>query len=148
MRSLVWLVVAAALAAPTPGSTGLSPEMSKQLDESKYVYIQSQRKDGSFGAPAEIWFMRHDGAVWVASRPTSWRARRIRAGRPLAKVHALNASGPAFEASGAIVADPAVWQVLFDTFAKRYPDGWPRHEKAFRDGSADGSYVLIRYSPR
>lgn len=129
-------------------AAALSAEMQKQLAESKYVYVSSQRKDGSFSPPAEIWFMVHDGAVWVGTRKTSWRARRIRAGRSAARVHAGSASGPAFDATAAIVDDPAVWKVLFDSLAKTYPDGWSSHEKAFRDGAMNGDRVLIRYMPK
>jgi hypothetical protein len=136
------------LASTFEAAAGFSAEMEKQLAESRFVYVQSQRKDGSFSPPAEIWFMVHDGAVWVGTRKTSWRVKRIRAGRPAAKVHALKASGPEFDATMSIVDDPAVWKVMFEAYAKKYADGWAKHEKAFREGADDGSYVLVRYAPK
>lgn len=153
-RAVRWfaavVLTALALACPTPraASAGLSPEIEKQLAESKYVYIQSQRKDGSFSKPAEIWFFVHEGAVYVASKKTAWRVRRIQAGHRDAKIHLVSGSGPSFDASGEIVADPARWTLLFDAYAKKYPDGWPSYEKNFRQGSSDGSYALIKYTPR
>jgi hypothetical protein len=138
-----------ALAAPTGSFAGaLAPTMEKQLAESRYVYIQSERKDGSFGAPAEIWFLVHEGSVYVGSKKTSWRAKRIAAGRTAAKIHVFMPSGPSFDAVGKIVDDPALWKLLFETFAKKYPDGWPSYEKTFREGAKDGTQALIRYSPK
>ncbi|MCS6924932.1 MAG: hypothetical protein NZ578_03410 [Candidatus Binatia bacterium] len=133
-------------AAPTQGAS-LSPELQQALDSSKYVYIQSERKDGSFGKAAEIWFMPYQGAVWVASPTTTHRVKRIQAGRTKAKIAIGTPDGPSFVARGSIVKDAEVNKVLFETFAKKYPDGWSSYEKSFRDGLANGSRVLIKYEP-
>ncbi len=138
--ALLWGLVAEA------GS--LSPDIEKQLASSKYVYISSQRKDGSFSKPAEIWFLHHKGAVWVASPPSTWRVKRINAGRRGARVSVGTVDGPSFEAVGEIVKDAEVNQLMFDTYAKKYADGWPKYETKFRHGLADGSRVLIRYQPK
>ena len=42
----------------------------------------------------------------------------------------------------------AVRPVLFETYAKKYPERWKGWEKSFRDGLKDGSRVLIRYDPK
>src|SRR5262249_55515571 len=115
--------------------------------DSKYVYIASARKDGSFSKPAEIWFMFHDGAVYVASPPTTWRVRRIKAGRTKAKIAVGSPTGPSFDAVGAIVNDPKLYPTLFEVYAKKYPDGWPTFESKFQSGLKDGSRVLIKYTP-
>lgn len=128
-------------------SASLTPELQQALDSSKYVYIQSERKDGTLGQPAEIWFMHYNGAVWVASPTTTHRVKRIQAGQTKAKVWIGKTNGPAFDAKGSIVTDPEVNKVLFDTFAKKYADGWSSFEKSFRDGLANGSRVLIKYEP-
>lgn len=129
------------------GTSALSAELQESLETSRYVYIASNRKDGSYGKPAEIWFMYHQGAVWVASPPTTWRARRIRAGRPRAKIAVGKVDGPTFTATGSLVVDQTVYDELFRTFARKYPDGWPRYEQRFRSGLADGTRVLIKYQP-
>ncbi len=126
----------------------LSPELEAGLRDSKYVYIQSTRKDGNLSKAAEIWFLHHDGAVYVGTRPTSWRAKRIKAGRPQAQIAVGKVGGPSFKATGAIVKEPATEKLLLETFAKKYPDGWPRYEKEFRSGFEDGSRVLIKYTPQ
>jgi len=152
VRHRAWASLALAALLLTGGgeatAAALSEQQSKQLAESRYVYVSSQRRDGSFSPPAEIWFVVHDGAVWVGTLKTSWRARRIAAGRTAAKVRIGSPSGPEIDATAAIVSDPALWPVLFAGLEKKYPDGWPRHEKAFQEGAKDGSRVLIRYTPR
>ena len=135
-------------ATPQQAAADLSPELQQALDSSRYVYIQSERKSGELGAKAEIWFMHHDGAVWVASQDSTYRARRLKAGRTKAKVWIGSKDGPSFEANGSIVEDAAVDEMLFARFAEQYADGWPKFEASFRKGLAEGgSYVLIKYTP-
>ena len=126
----------------------LSPDIKSALTNAKFVYISSTRKDGSLGKPAEIWFMYHDGAVYVGTPPTSWRARRIKKGRPQVKIAVGKPDGPSFMATGAIINDPALYPVMFETYSKKYPEGWSHFEEKFRSGFKDGSRVLIRYTPK
>lgn len=140
--------IAVAFYAAMAFAAGLSPEIEKGLRESQYVYIATQRKSGSFGAKAEIWFFFHDGAVWVGTTPESWKAKRIRAGRPAAKIYVGKPDGPVLDATGSFVKDEKMEELLCQTYAKKYPDGWQRHEQRFRQGFADGSRVLIKYTPK
>jgi len=134
----------------TAGATwaGEAPATAReQLATAKYVYISSTRKDGSLSKPAEIWFLSHNGAVYVGTLPTSWRARRIKAGRPQATIWVGKPDGPSFTATGTIVKDPAIETLMLDTYAKKYPDGWPKYEQKFRSGFKDGSRIIIKYTP-
>ena len=145
---LLTLALAACDTGTRPGVPGpLTAELETALATSKYVYVATLRKNGSFGAPAEIWFMHHQGAVWVASPVTTWRVRRIRAGRPKARIAAGRPDGPSFLATGSIVADEALYDLLFRTFASKYPDGWPKYEQRFREDLPAGKRVLIKYEP-
>ena len=126
----------------------LSPEIKTALATSTYVYIASTRKNGSLGKAAEIWFLYHNGAVYVGTPPTSFRARRIKAGRTAAKIWVGKADGPSFMASGAIVNEPEAQQAMLETYAKKYPDGWSKFEDKFRSGFKDGTRVLIKYTPK
>lgn len=140
--------VALTLLAASTALAAFPPGIADKLDTATYVYVQSERKSGELGTPAEIWFYVEDGAVWVATRPTSWRVRRIRAGRTRARIAVGSRSGPAFDATGAVVKDPAVAQRLMDAYAKKYPEGWKSFAQAFRDGFANGERVLVRYTPK
>jgi hypothetical protein len=126
----------------------LSPDLVKALGEARYVYIQSERKGGEFGKPAEIWFFVDGGTVYVGTRPSSWRVKRIKAGRPKARIAVGSPSGPSFEATGKLVKDPALEQKLMAAFAKKYPEGWATHAESFREGFRTGERVLVAYNPR
>jgi hypothetical protein len=145
-RGLAALVLGLALVAGAHAA--LSPELDRLLRDSKYVYLQSERKSGEFGKPAEIWFYYDRTAVWVGTRPTSWRVRRIKAGRTRARMAVGKADGPAFEATGAVVRDTGVEEKLLADFARKYPDGWARHADDFRNGFKSGERVLVRYTPK
>jgi len=146
--SVVASVVAVAIGVVSAHATDLPASVREQLESAKYVYIATQRKDGSYGKPAEIWFLYHDGAVWVGSPPTTWRVKRINHHRPNAKIAVGKPDGPSFEAMGSIVKDPKVADAMFATYAKKYPDRWPGYEQKFRDGMKDGSRVLVKYTPK
>ena len=144
---LVWLLAGLLLASPSHAAD-LPKDVQDSLASVTYVYISSTRKDGNLSRPAEIWFLWHKGSVYVASAPTSWRAKRIRWGRPDAKIWVGKPDGPSFLATGAIVNEPEVHPILFKTFAQKYSERWKSYEESFRKGLTDGSRVLIRYTPK
>lgn len=147
-RRRLWpTLVALALCSHAPSAGAVGAEVETRLRNAEYVYISSTRKDGSLGKPAEIWFFYHDGAVWVGTRPESWRVKRIKWGRPAAKIWVGERDGPSFAATGEIVDDDATEALLMKTFAEKYPGGWQSHAENFRKGFADGSRVLVKYTP-
>jgi len=149
MRSrLLAFAIVALLCAPLAAPAELSKDLQHGLATAKYVYISSTRKDGTLGAAAEIWFLWHDGAVYVGTRPGSWRVKRIKAGRPEAKIAVGSADGPSFAATGSLVQDPKIQALILETFATKYPDRWPTHAAGFRDGFKDGSRVVVKYVPK
>ena len=125
----------------------LTTDESRELADATYIYLSSTRKDGSLSKPAEIWFQVIDGAIYVGTRPDSWRAKRLGWGRDGAKIWIGKRDGPSLRATGAFVKDPALYQRFCDGLAAKYPKTWPRYEKGFREGLPDGSRVLIRYTP-
>ena len=147
IRIALALVALALLLSPPAGRAEIAPVLAKQLDDSKYVYIASTRKDGTLGKPAEIWFLYSKGAVYVASPQTTWRVRRIKAGRPQAQIAVGKVDGDSFMATGQVVNDPEAPQMVMKTFAEKYPDGWPKHADSFRAGFKDGTTVVIKYTP-
>jgi len=142
------VAIAFSLLLTTTATAGLTPEVEKALREATYVYIQSERKTGEWGAPAEIWFYAEGGKVYVGTRPTSWRVRRIGWKHARARIAVGSVDGPAFEATGEIVKDPALQTRLMEAYAKKYPEGWKKFEQGFRDGFKSGDRVLVRYTPK
>jgi len=146
VRRLGTLAVVLTLVA-TAAAT-VSPEIDRALRNGKYVYIQSERKSGKLGKPAEIWFYYDGKAVYVGTPPSSWRVKRIKAGHKKARIAVGKADGPAFDATGEVVRDGAVEQRLMDEYARKYPEGWARFADKFRDGFKTGERVLVRYTPK
>ena len=140
--------VAAVLLLAAVAHAALSPDVDKALRNSAYVYVQSERKSGQLGKAAEIWFFYDGSAVYVGTRPTSWRVRRIKAGRARAHIAVGKADGPAFDATGALVNDTAIQEKLMADYARKYPEGWKRFADSFRDGFKTGERVLVRYTPK
>jgi hypothetical protein len=147
LTTVAVLGVLVATSTPAAADAPLTPELERALATSAYVYLATERKDGNFGTPAEIWFMWDQNAVWVASPTTTWRVKRIRAGRTKAQIAVGARTGPSFTATGTIVQDPAVYEKLYVTFARKYPEGWTKYEARFREGLKDGSRVLMKYQP-
>src|SRR5439155_288355 len=71
MRAQRISFVVAVLATAVLVRAAIPPDVERSLKESKYVYVQSERKSGAFGKPAEIWFLYEGGTVYVASPPTT-----------------------------------------------------------------------------
>ncbi len=146
MRSV--RLLAAGLAVAALSAATAATDVAKALADAKYVYIQSQRKSGALGSPAEIWFYADGDTVYVGTRPTSWRVRRIKAGRTKAHIAIGKVDGPSFDATGEIVHDKALEERMMDAYATKYPDRWPSYADAFRDGFKSGDRVLVRYRPK
>lgn len=144
-------VVGVLLAVPllAAGATATLPaDVDAALRSAKYVYLQSERKTGEWSKPAEIWFHAENGAVYVATRPTSWRVRRIGWKRTKARIAVGKPDGPTFVARGELVkGDRALQDRLMADYAKKYADGWSRFEQDFRNGFASGDRVIVRYTP-
>jgi hypothetical protein len=147
MRRRFLPAVAFALAAATAWA-GLSPDIDQALKDAKFVYIQSERKSGDFGKAAEIWFFFENGSVYVGTRPTSWRVKRIKAGHTKARIAVGKVDGPTFDATGSLSTDGTIQQHLLDAYAKKYPERWEDFESGFRDGFKSGERVLVKYTPR
>lgn len=145
-RRIAPIALAVLLAAAA--SAAVSPELDRALRESTYVYVQSERKSGELGKPAEIWFFYDAGAVYLGTRPTSWRVRRIKTGRGRAHIAVGKVDGPGFDATGTLVKDAALEERLMAEFARKYPEGWKRFGDSFRDGFNTGERVVVRYTPK
>ena len=144
LRSLtaVCLSVVVATAAELPA------DIVSHLEKDPYVYISSTRKTGDLGSAAEIWFAWDGKAVTVGTQMTSYRVRRIKAGRPAARIWVENREGPWFGATGELVDDEAAQDALITEFAKKYGAAFTeKYQTRFKEGFASGSHALVRYTP-
>jgi hypothetical protein len=108
-----------------------------------------------------VWFGWLDGAVVVITGSERWKARALGRGLDRARIWVgdhgtwkgmLGANegfrkAPSFDARAADAKDAKLLDRLLATFEHKYPDEIGEWRDKMRRGFADGSRVLIRYTP-
>ena len=150
------------------GSTLALPMLAKSsepnttttaLNTSSLVYITPLKSDAQESScQAEVWFV-YDGAdVFVVTTASTWRARAVSRGLHQARIwvgvfgnwkqsDGRYREAPTFMAKAAITNDQAVVESTLSLFGKKYADAWGTWGPRFKNGLADGSRVLLRYTP-
>ncbi len=131
---------------------------SDKLKTSQLVYITPIKSNGEESrCKAEIWFSHHDGDVFVVTPPETWRAQAVGKGLTQARIwvgefgqwqqsDGAFRDAPEFMASASIEADAETHERVLASMGEKYAQtGWGRWGKAFKEGLADGSRVMIRY---
>jgi hypothetical protein len=152
---------AATLLAPLARARAAEREVA--LATSGFVYVSPLRSDGSESTcHGEVWFGWLDGSVLVLTGSERWKARALDKGLdrariwvgdygPWKKLFARNEAfrqGPSFEARAEAVRDaPELVERLLRIYDRKYPEEIGRWRERMRQGYADGSRVLIRYTP-
>jgi len=151
----------AALLAPV--ALARSVELEAALDTSKLVYVSPLLADGSESTcHGEVWFGWIDGSVVIITGKDRWKSRALDKGLdgariwvgdygPWKKLLGANETfrkAPSFDAGAAVVKDRALLDRLIATYEKKYPSEIGKWRERFTTGFADGSRVLIRYTPR
>jgi hypothetical protein len=143
--SLMLLVAAMVLAAAVAGA-GFAPQVVDVLKSSKNLYVATERADGSLSKVSPIWFMYDGEAVYFTTVPDSWKAKRVRRGRPL-HVWVGSADGPHFVAPGEVLTDPAVAERMAPVYDQKYWISWLGFFRPRPDRVRDGKTVIIRVRP-
>jgi hypothetical protein len=171
-RAFLWAAVSALglpfAAAPrrarSAGSQAgaLAPDLQRALEKSPFVYVSPLRADGSESAcHAEVWYGWIDGSVVLITGSERWKARSVRRGLDRARLWVGDfgrwervvgrserfREGPSFEARAVIARDGALLERLLAIFAEKYPEEIDRWRDRMRQGYADGTRVLVRYTP-
>jgi hypothetical protein len=151
-----WLLAPRILAART-----LAPELVSALEKSPLVYVSPLRKDGSESrCHGEVWFAWERDSVVLVTGKEAWKARALARGLERARIWVADygrirwdeagklARAPHFSARARVDSDPTAFERVIPIYARKYPDEWAsRWEARFKQGMADGSRVLIRYTP-
>jgi hypothetical protein len=140
----------------------LARPLEEALERSRFAYVSPLRSDGRESTcHGEVWFGWLDGAVVVITGRERWKARALARGLDRARLwvgdhgqwrRLVGSSeefrrAPSFEARAALAQDPALLERLLAAFERKYPDEIGRWRDRMRQGFADGSRVLIRYTP-
>ena len=169
--ALAWTTLGAATvgAAPAFGEAddGLSkskrPVPAKLLDESPFVYVSPLKRDGSESTcHAELWYAWLDDAVVVIVSSDRWKATALARGLDRARIwvgdhgvwktwyggrNEAFREAPSFVGHGARVKQDALLERLLERYETKYPAEIADWRDTMREGYADGSRTLIRYTP-
>lgn len=155
------IAVAAALAKENPKA--LPQKLLGLLSKSPFAYIsplKSDRKESQ--CHAELWYAWIDDAVVVTVATDRWKATALRKGLDRARIwvgdHGIwntwygghnedFRAAPSFEARGERVRDTDLLERLLAIYEKKYPAEIAQWREPMRTGNADGSRIVIRYTP-
>jgi Pyridoxamine 5'-phosphate oxidase len=143
--SMVVVICLAVLAAAVAGA-GFTPEVTEALRTSKNLYVATERADGSPSKVSPIWFMFDGEAVYFTTLPTSYKAKRVKRGRPL-HVWVGSADGPHFVAAGEVLHDPALAERMAPAYDRKYWISWLGFFRPRPDRVRAGQTVIIRVRP-
>lgn len=146
---------------PLPLPTSLLD--GKLLDASPFAYISPLRANGRESTcHAELWYAWLDDAVVVTVARDRWKAGALARGLDRARIwvgdhgrwktwyggrNEAFRSAPNFEARVEQATDPKLVERLLSVYEIKYPDEVADWRDIMRQGSADGSRVVLRYTP-
>ena len=127
--------------------------------ESPLIYLSPVKSDGNLSrCQAEIWFVGDGDDFCVVTANDAWRAEAIGQGLTQAKVWVGDVGQwqssrgkykdlPSVMTTASVVEDPVEHARLLTTFGNKYSGEWGTWGPRFKRGLADGSRVMLRYSP-
>ena len=152
------LLAAGALPRTAWGS-GLPDTTRAALIESGLVYLTPLKSDGAESAcHAEIWFAFDGNDLYLVTAADAWRARAIANGLDQARIWVGDfgnwkkagdrfREAPELMASGTVVSDEAGIEHGLKLLGDKYSVEWVVWGPRFRGGLAEGSRVMLRYTP-
>ncbi|MEM9173970.1 MAG: hypothetical protein AAGC67_01960 [Myxococcota bacterium] len=165
-RALAWSALGSATFGLTPRGVVAAepgPVPAKLLEESPFVYVSPLRRDGAESTcHAELWYAWLDDAVVVIVSSDRWKATALARGLDRARIwvgdHGLWKTwyggrnedfrrAPNFVGKGEAVKEGALLERLLARYEVKYPDEIADWRDRMRNGFADGSRTLIRYTP-
>ncbi len=127
------------------------------LDKSALIYLTPIRSNGEESAcHGEVWFVHHEGEIYVVTKADAWRAEALSRGLTRARIwigefgvwtraKERYRSAPRLMIEGRHETDAATHASVLEVFGRKYADEWGTWGPRFRDGLADGSRVMLRY---
>jgi len=153
------LALGAAALWPRIARSSEGPAWLPAAKTSPLVYVSPLLADGKESrCHGEVWFFVDGSDVVLATATKTWKARAIAAGRdrariwvgdfgPYQKSQEKVKAAPSFVARASIEKDRAVFDRLLAAYALKYPDEWEKWKPRFESSYADGTRVVVRYSP-
>ena len=145
-RRAIVLTLAAVLLAGRMSYAGFTPAVQSALSTAKELYIATERKDGTLSTVAPVWFMFDGQTVYFTTAPSSWKVKRIRAGKPL-HIWVGAADGPSFVTKAELSNDPALAEKMGPVYAQKYWIAWLGLFRPRADRVQAGKTVIVKVPP-
>ena len=146
MSMLMVMLVLGGVFAAAIASARFSSEVTAALLTSKEIYVATKRANGSLSNVVPVWFMFDGDAIYFATLPSSYKAKRIKKGSPL-YVWVGSADGPHFVGSAELITDPAVAARMAPVYAQKYWIAWIGLFKPNPERVRSGKTVIVKVSP-
>ena len=127
------------------------------LGKSTLIYLTPLLSGGGESrCQGEVWFVHHNGEIFVVTPHSAWRAQAVSKGLRRARIWVGEfgawkrakesyRSAPSLEIEGRLETDATVHSEVLGKFGSKYVSEWDSWGPRFRDGLAEGSRVLLRY---
>lgn len=128
------------------------------LEKSQLIYLTPIVSGGKESAcHGEVWFVTHQGDVFVVTKADAWRSEAIRRGFTQTNIwigefgpwkRAQNAyrSAPFLQLQGQLEVNKSVHQPVLEAFGHKYAAEWDSWGPRFHRGMTDGTRVMLRYT--
>ena len=144
--SSVALMVLGVVLAATVGAEGFPSDVDTALRTSKEIHVATRRADGSQSKVVPVWFMYDGDAVYFATGPESYKARRIAHGSPLL-VWVGSPTGPHFVGKATLVKDPELAARMAPVYSQKYWIAWLGLFRPNPERVRTGKTVLVKVVP-
>jgi len=146
ISSLGILVVGLAIAVGVAAAAEFPADVVGALRNSKELYVATRRADGSQSKVVPVWFMFDGDAIYFATGPKSYKARRIRRGSPLF-VWVGSATGPHFVGKATLEKDPELAARMAPVYSGKYWIAWLGLFRPDPERVRSGKTILVKVVP-
>ena len=122
------------------------PQFMSKLNQSKQIYVATERKNGARSTAVPVWFGVIDNAIWFATLPDNHKAKRVKRGSPM-YISVEGKDGPFIKAKAEIVQDGAMAERLGKIYGRKYWIAWLGMFRPSREKIESGKNLLLRLTP-
>lgn len=153
-RQLIQLASGVVLGAPLFAS-----QTTLAAQESQLIYLSTVKSNGQLSrCQAEIWYVQDGTDMYVVTAESAWRAQAVRRGLNETKVWVGDVgqwqqsdgrykSLPSLQALASFETNGVRHAAILEKFGAKYSGGWGTWGPRFKQGLADGSRVMLKYTP-
>ena len=143
----LWIVLGlVGVLATAVAAGGFAADVADALRASKQIYVATRRADGTISKVVPVWFMFDGDAIYFATGPDSYKARRIKRGSPLL-VWVGRPDGPHFVGHAELSKDPALAERMAPVYSEKYWIAWLGLFRPNAERVRSGKTVLVKVTP-